>query len=84
VLVVRGQTVALPLAGVIDIPAEIQRLTKELGKLDGEITGVERKLGNPDFIAKAPEEVIEENRERIADAKARQASIRAALARLNS
>jgi valyl-tRNA synthetase len=81
-IVVRGETIAMPLAGLIDLGAEKARLTKELGKLDGEIAGVERKLFNPDFVAKAPEEVIEENRERIAEAKARQAKIRDALDRL--
>ena len=58
------------------------RLTKELGKLEGDIAGVERKLSNPDFVAKAPEEVIEENRERVAAAQARQGKIKDALARL--
>jgi valyl-tRNA synthetase len=81
-IVVRGETIAMPLAGLIDIGAEKARLTKELGKLDGDIAGTERKLNNPDFVAKAPEEVIEENRERVADARARQARIREALARL--
>lgn len=81
-IVVRGETVAMPLAGLIDLGAETARLAKELAKLEGEIAGVERKLSNADFIAKAPEEVIEENRERIADARARQAKIREAQARL--
>ncbi len=81
-MVVRGETIAMPLAGLIDIPAEIARLNRELGKLDADIAGVERKLGNADFVAKAPEEVIEENRERLADARARQTRIREALARL--
>jgi valyl-tRNA synthetase len=81
-IVVRGETIAMPLAGLIDLGAEKTRLAKELGKLDGEIAGVERKLSNPDFVAKAPEEVIEDNRERIAEAKARQAKIRDALERL--
>lgn len=81
-MVVRGETVAMPLAGLIDLGAEKTRLAKELSKLEGEISGVERKLSNAEFIAKAPEEVIEENRERIADAKARQGKIREALARL--
>nr|MCU0886067.1 class I tRNA ligase family protein [Beijerinckiaceae bacterium] len=81
-IVVRGETIAMPLAGLIDLGAERSRLTKELAKLDGEIGGVERKLANAEFIAKAPEEVIEENRERIAEARARQAKIRDALTRL--
>jgi valyl-tRNA synthetase len=81
-IVVRGETIAMPLAGLIDLGAETLRLNKELAKLDGEIGGVERKLANTEFIAKAPEEVIEENRERIAEARARQAKIRDALTRL--
>ncbi len=81
-IVVRGETIAMPLAGLIDLGAETSRLNKELAKLDGEIVGVERKLANAEFIAKAPEEVIEENRERIAEARARQAKIRDALTRL--
>jgi valyl-tRNA synthetase len=81
--VVRGETVAIPLAGLIDVDAETARLRRELGKLDGDIAGIERKLGNPEFVAKAPEEVIEDNRERVAEARARQAKIIEALARLS-
>jgi valyl-tRNA synthetase len=81
-IVVRGETIAMPLAGLIDLGAETSRLNKELAKLDGEIVGVERKLANAEFIAKAPEEVIEENRERIVETRARQAKIRDALTRL--
>jgi valyl-tRNA synthetase len=82
VMVVRGETVALPLAGLIDLAAERARLMKEKAKLDGDIASIERKLANPDFVAKAPEEVIEENRERVADARARLQKINEALARL--
>ena len=81
-LVVRSETIAMPLAGLIDIGAEKARLAKELAKLDGEIAGVERKLSNADFVARAPEEVVEENRERVAEARERQGRIRDALARL--
>jgi valyl-tRNA synthetase len=82
VMVVRGETVALPLAGLIDLAAERARLMQEKAKLDGDIASIERKLANPDFVAKAPEEVIEENRERVADARARLQKINEALARL--
>ncbi len=72
----------MPLGAIIDIAAEKIRLAKEIGKLDGEIVGTERKLANPDFVAKAPEEVIEENRERLATAKAKKARLEEALRRL--
>jgi valyl-tRNA synthetase len=63
-IVIRGVVAALPLAGVVDISAETARLEKEIAKERGEIAKVDAKLGNADFIARAPEEVVEENRER--------------------
>lgn len=81
-IIVRGEVAALPLAGIIDLDAERARLGKELAKLDQDIAAVERKLGNPDFVARAPEEVVEENRERKAQAEARKHKIAEALGRL--
>jgi valyl-tRNA synthetase len=83
-LIVRGEVAALPLAGVIDIEAETARLTKERGKLDGETAKIDAKLGNADFLARAPEEVVDEQRERRAEAEARRAKIDEALARLGA
>jgi len=77
-----GVTIALPLAEVIDLAAERTRLTKELEKVSGEIGKIDRKLGNEQFIAKAPDEVIEEQRERLAAAQALQEKIKEALSRL--
>jgi valyl-tRNA synthetase len=82
-IVLGEATYALPLAGVIDLDAEKSRLAKEIGKLDGEIGGIDKKLGNEQFVSKAPEEVIEEQRTRRADAVDRRERISAALARLN-
>ncbi|QIB35616.1 valine--tRNA ligase [Ancylobacter pratisalsi] len=81
-LLVRGETVALPLAGFIDMEAEAARLTKELAKATDDVARVDAKLGNADFIRRAPEEVIEEQRERRESAEARGSKIREALARL--
>jgi valyl-tRNA synthetase len=81
-IIVRGEVAALPLAGIIDLDAERARLNKELGKLDQDIAAVEKKLGNPDFMARAPEEIVEENRERKAAAEARKLKIKEALERL--
>lgn len=81
-IIVRGEVAALPLAGIIDLDAERARLNKELAKLDQDIVAVERKLGNPDFMARAPEEIVEENRERKAAAEARKLKIAEALERL--
>ncbi len=82
-LIVRGGIAALPLEGVVDLAAERQRLEKELVKLDGEVKKVDAKLSNADFLARAPEEVIEEQRERKDEALARKAKITEALARLS-
>jgi valyl-tRNA synthetase len=60
-------TVLLPLAGVIDIGKERARLTKDMEKLAAEAGKIERKLTNAQFVAKAPPEIIEEQRERLAD-----------------
>jgi valyl-tRNA synthetase len=73
---------ALPLGALIDIAAEKLRLAKEVGKLDGDIMGTEKKLANAEFVAKAPEEVIDENRERLVTAKAKKARLEEALKRL--
>ena len=62
-LVVRGETVALPLAGVVDLKAEKARLDREIAKEKLEIAKVEAKLGNDDFVARAPEEIIAEHQD---------------------
>ncbi len=82
-IIVRGEVAALPLAGIIDLEVERSRLTKELAKLDQDIATVDKKLGNPDFMARAPDEIVEENRERKAAAEARKLKIAEALARLS-
>lgn len=81
--VVGDATYALPLAGVIDLAAEKSRLEKEIGKLDGEIAQIDKKLGNEQFVSKAPEEVIEEQKARREAAEDRRARIRDALQRLS-
>ncbi|MHB8885251.1 MAG: valine--tRNA ligase [Methylovirgula sp.] len=81
-MVVRGTLAALPLEGIIDFAVEKVRLAKEIDKLAGEAKKIEAKLGNEDFISRAPEEVVEENRERLADAMERREKLAAALARL--
>ncbi len=79
---VRGSLAALKLQGIIDFAAERARLTKEIAKLDGETRKIEAKLGNADFIRRAREDVVEEQRERLADALSRRAKLETALRRL--
>ncbi len=83
VQIVLGEaTISMPLAGVIDIAAERTRLAREVEKAAREIAKIEAKLGNEQFIAKAKDEVIEEQRERLAEATQLRAKTEAALTRL--
>jgi valyl-tRNA synthetase len=82
--VVSGVTLALPVAEFIDLAAEIARLTKSTAELDKEIGKIGGKLNNPEFVAKAPEAVIEENRGKLAEAELAKAKLEDALARLRS
>ena len=69
-LVVDEATLFLPLTDIIDLAAERARLEKEIGKLDAEIAKLDGKLNNEAFISKAKPEVVEEQRERRAEADA--------------
>jgi valyl-tRNA synthetase len=81
-LLVRKTVCALPLEGIIDLQAENARLAKEIAKLGGEVAKLEGKLNNADFVARAPEEIIEENRERLGETLLRRDKLAAALAKL--
>lgn len=59
--------VMIPLAGLIDLGAEKARLTKEIARIEVEIKKCEGKLGNANFVANAPPEVVTQERQRIAD-----------------
>jgi valyl-tRNA synthetase len=81
-IVVAETTYALPLGDVIDLKAESARLQKEIKKLADEIAKIDAKLGNANFVARAPEEVVEEQRERRRQAEETRARLSAALKRL--
>ena len=83
-LIVRGEVAALPLKGVIDFSAEKTRLDKELAKAEADIKRVDAKLGNEKFVANAPEEIVEEEKEKREAAVARKARILEALERLKN
>ena len=82
-MVVRGESVALPLAGVVDLSAELVRLKKEEDKLDKEVARIDGKLSNESFVARAPEEVVEQEREKRAEYVARKEKVRLAIAQLS-
>ena len=63
-LVVRGVSLYLPLSELIDFEAERKRLTKEREKAQKELAAVENKLNNPGFVSKAPEKVVDGERQK--------------------
>jgi valyl-tRNA synthetase len=81
-VVVGGATVLLDLGGAVDLGKERARLEREAGALRGELGKIAQKLANPQFVAKAKTEAIEEQREREGEATAALARIEAAVARL--
>ena len=83
-IVVGDATACLEVAGLIDVAAEVARLKKETGKLEGEVAGIDKKLANEQFVAKAPPEIIEEQHERRAAAVATHAKLTDALKQLQA
>src|SRR5215468_8863883 len=77
-----GLALEVPLAGLIDVGAERARLTKELEKARREIVNLERKLSQASFVEKAPKEVVDENRRRLADYQDQAAKLSEGLKRL--
>ena len=77
-----GARAVLPLAGVVDLAQEQARLEKAVAKASGEITKLEKKLANQGFLAKAPEAVVAENKERLAVEQADREKLLAALERV--
>jgi valyl-tRNA synthetase len=64
-IIIGEATICLPLAGVIDLAAEKARLSKDAGKLEADISKIEKKLSNPKFVEKAPDEVVAGEREKV-------------------
>jgi valyl-tRNA synthetase len=81
-IVVGRGTAGLALEGAIDFAKERSRISKEIQRLDGEIARIDAKLNNKDFVARAPEEVIEEQREKRAEYEAARSKLIEALKRL--
>jgi valyl-tRNA synthetase len=77
-------TAALGISDFIDLAAEKARLSKEIAVLSEDAERTRKKLDNPEFVRKAPEEVVEENRERLAEAEEARAKLAAALSRLEA
>jgi valyl-tRNA synthetase len=82
--IVREVGVYLPLAGLIDLGVERRRLEKEIIKFKGLLKSLDGKLGNEKFVAKAPAEVVEKERQRQEEYRANLEKLEASLAQLES
>ena len=82
-IVHEGAAYAMPLSSVIDLGAEKARLAKEIDKCVKEIESIDKKMSNPNFVDKAPPEVVEENRERRIAFVERQEKLNAALRQIS-
>ncbi|WP_080837000.1 valine--tRNA ligase [Cohnella massiliensis] len=82
--IVTGVELYFPLAGLIDIAQEIARLEKELDHLNKEVERVEKKLANEGYLAKAPAHVVEQERAKGEDYRAKRDKVVARIAELRS
>ncbi len=83
-IVVEGTTVLLDLAGAVDLAKERARLQREADAVRSDLDKIAKKLGNPQFVAKAKPEAVDEQRERQAEAEAALARLNAAIARIGA
>jgi valyl-tRNA synthetase len=67
--VVGNTEIFLPLEGLIDVEKEKQRLTKEVQRLENQIVGLNKKLNNSQFLNKAPQNVVNQEKEKLTNFK---------------
>ncbi|MBM7572014.1 valine--tRNA ligase [Aquibacillus albus] len=82
--VITGAEIYLPLEGLIDVDKEIERLNNELEKWSKEVNRVQKKLSNEGFVKKAPEKVVEEERQKEKDYLDKRAKVEARIKELQS
>ncbi|HXG22464.1 MAG TPA: valine--tRNA ligase [Methylomirabilota bacterium] len=80
--VIENAEVYVPLAGLVNLQEETKRLEKEIGKVTNELAGVQRKLSDPKFLERAPEEVVGKDRDRAAQLEEKRQSLEKSLERL--
>jgi valyl-tRNA synthetase len=79
-----GTEVFLPLEGLVDLDRERTRLRDEILRLEGQLAGAESKLANESFISRAPETVVQKERDKAATFRDQQEKLRAKLATLEA
>ena len=79
-----GITTFLPLAGMVDLVAERKRIEKELANVEGQISRTAGLLGNENFVGRAPEQVVQRERDKLKELEARREQVNAGLAQLSA
>jgi valyl-tRNA synthetase len=80
--VVEDAEIHVPLAGLVNLQEETKRLEREIGKVANDLAGVQRKLGDAKFVERAPEDVVEKERDRAAQLEEKRLSLEKSLERL--
>ena len=83
-LVLSNGTIAVPLGGLVDLDREVRRLNDDLKKLTARIDGARNRLADERFLGRAPEEVVERERQRLEDMRDRHARMSDILSRLET
>ena len=81
-LVLTSGTVVVPLGGLVDLDGEMARLAQELSEAETNIARLEKRLTDEQFVSKAPEEVVDRERQRLVTVQERRDRIQEVLARL--
>jgi valyl-tRNA synthetase len=81
--VVQGVELFIPLEGLIDLDLEKKRLEKEIGRLDGQVEGLSKKLQNEQYLEKAPEVVVRQDREKLKNFSEKLEKLKHNLSQLN-
>jgi valyl-tRNA synthetase len=79
-----GYKIIIPLEGLIDPEEELTRLQKELSDAENDIKIISSKLANEQFVAKAPEAVINKEKEKLVNANKKKSMIESSLLKINS
>jgi valyl-tRNA synthetase len=80
--VISGTQIFLPVEGLIDVEREVERINKEITKVVKDIESSKKKLSNPDFLSRAPEEVVEKEKEKFEELSLRKQKMEEVLERL--
>jgi len=75
--------VYVPLKGLVDVEAEVQRLLKEIGKIDKEIELFSKKLATPSFVDRAPADIVAREREKLAEVTAKKLVLEESLEKIS-